>query len=236
MIKIIFFDMDVTLIDLHTGQMSENTKLCLGKLRQNGIKICVATGRLPNNLPRFPSVDFDAWLTLNGSYCFDASGTVFANPLPGESARKIAKNAAELGLPVSFAVEADGNFSRPTQLSGTDTVYQAMVQCPQAQCAGILQGVEGAKIVSWWEKAVDIIPVDGGKGRGIREMLAYYRLHRSEAMAFGDGDNDMEMLEAVGTGIAMGNATDQLKAVADGVCGPVWQDGVYHYCLEHGLI
>ena len=52
----------------------------------------------------------------------------------------------------------------------------------------------------------------------------------------GDGNNDIEILQAVGTGIAMANASEQLKAVADQVCGHVAQDGIYHYCLEQGLI
>ena len=34
----------------------------------------------------------------------------------------------------------------------------------------------------------------------------------------------------------MGNGSKQLKAVADDVCGHVAEDGIYEYCLEHGLI
>ncbi len=45
-------------------------------------------------------------------------------------------------------------------------------------------------------------------------MLAYYGLDKSEAIAFGDGNNDIEMLEAVGWGLAMANASDELKAIA----------------------
>ena len=55
-------------------------------------------------------------------------------------------------------------------------------------------------------------------------------------MAFGDGNNDIEMLKAVGNGIAMANASDDLKAVADEICGDVSEDGIYHYCLEKRLI
>lgn len=44
------------------------------------------------------------------------------------------------------------------------------------------------------------------------------------------------MLEAVGTGVAMGNATDDVKAVAGAICGDVAEDGIYHYCKEQGLI
>ena len=57
-----------------------------------------------------------------------------------------------------------------------------------------------------------------------------------EALAFGDGGNDIEMLQTVGTGVAMGNALDHVKAIADDVCGHVAEDGIYHYCLEKGLI
>ena len=46
----------------------------------------------------------------------------------------------------------------------------------------------------------------------------------------------MEMLQAVGTGVAMGNAAEDLKAIADDICKDVAEDGVYHYCLEHGMI
>ena len=55
-------------------------------------------------------------------------------------------------------------------------------------------------------------------------------------MAFGDSYNDIQMLQAVGHGIAMGNAPEELKAVAAEVCGSVSQDGIYHYCLTKGLI
>lgn len=40
----------------------------------------------------------------------------------------------------------------------------------------------------------------------------------------------------VGTGIAMENSSESLKEVADEVCGHAAQDGIYYYCLEHGLI
>ena len=44
------------------------------------------------------------------------------------------------------------------------------------------------------------------------------------------------MLQTVGTGVAMGNADARLKAFADDVCGPVGEEGIYRYCVRHGLI
>ena len=57
-----------------------------------------------------------------------------------------------------------------------------------------------------------------------------------QIMCGGYGTNDIEMLEAVGTGVAMGNATDNVKAIADDICLSVAEDGVYHYCLDHNLL
>ena len=44
------------------------------------------------------------------------------------------------------------------------------------------------------------------------------------------------MIEFAGTGVAMGNAGDKVKAIADEVCGSVDEDGVYHYLKAKGLI
>ena len=91
-------------------------------------------------------------------------------------------------------------------------------------------------MVFWWDRAVDIIPKNSGKGNAVKAVLDYYGFSKDEAIAFGDGQNDVEMLEAVGTGVAMGNAKDDVKVRATTVCRSVDDDGVYHYCVENNLI
>ena len=66
--------------------------------------------------------------------------------------------------------------------------------------------------------------------------MKYYGFSKEEAIAFGDGENDIAMLEAVGTGIAMGNAKDAVKERADLTCKSVEEDGIYEYCLENHLM
>ena len=68
------------------------------------------------------------------------------------------------------------------------------------------------------------------------QILRHFQLDPSQAMAFGDSYNDVEMLQAVGTGVAMGNAPDTVKNIANDVCDSVTKDGIYHYCAQHGLI
>lgn len=64
------------------------------------------------------------------------------------------------------------------------------------------------------------------KGRALAEALPAVGIDLSEVAAFGDAQNDLTMLEAAGVGVAMGNATDEVKAVADMVTGTNNEDGI----------
>lgn len=255
-IRIIFFDIDGTLIDMKKKRISEKMLETLKRLKEKGILICIATGRTPVSLPKFDGVEFDAFLTFNGSYCFNREQDIFSNPIPAADVKKILENAAAISRPVSVAtktrlaangkdadlvqyyafakllVEVSEDFETVVQ----EEIYQIMLGCTKEEYPALMKDVQGAKITAWWERAVDVIPASSGKGAGIAKILEYYHLDPSQAMAFGDGNNDIEMLQAVGTGVAMENASQQLKAAADDFCGHVAEDGIYHYCLKHGLI
>lgn len=255
-VKIIFFDIDGTLIDMTKKAISDKTVETLLRLKENGVKICIATGRAPGSVPKFDGVDFDAFLTFNGSYCFNSSDVILSTPIPKVDVEKMIKNATRINRPVSIAgkdrVVANGTdkdlsdyfgFAKQETPVSDDfdevlkgEIYQMMMGGRKDEYDDILKDVENARITAWWNRAVDIIPANGGKGKGIEAILEYYGIDRSESMAFGDGGNDIEMLQTVGTGVAMGNALDHVKEVADEICGTSADDGIYHYCLENGLI
>ena len=256
-IKIIFFDIDGTLIDMRKKEISEKVLETLLKLKNNGIKICIATGRSPMQVPCFPNVEFDAFLTYNGSYCFTKDQTILSNPLKKEDVYTIIKNAHAIRRPLSLATKSrlvangkDNDLSEYYGFGGLklkaatdfdvvadkEEIYQIMLGCRKNDYKTTMQNVKEAQITAWWDRAVDIIPLNGGKGTAIAKMLEYYQLSKEEAMAFGDGNNDIEMLQAVGTGVAMQNASSELKAVANHICDDVANDGIYSYCKEHKLI
>ena len=208
-------------------------------------------------VPHFEGVEFDAFLTYNGSYCYDHSGTLYnSNCIPLKDIERIIKNADKMGKPVALATKdrmaangkdqdlidyyafgnAEVDVAEDFEDIKKEKVYQVLMGARVEEYQEILKGVQGAEITAWWDRAVDIIPVNAGKGAGIEKMLKHYGIDKSQAMAFGDGNNDIEMLKAVGNGIAMANASDDLKAVADEICGDVSEDGIYHYCLEKRLI
>ncbi|WP_324608429.1 HAD family hydrolase [Collinsella ihumii] len=57
-----------------------------------------------------------------------------------------------------------------------------------------------------------------------------------ECVAFGDGGNDISMFRCVGTSVAMGNASDEVKAAASHVTPHVDEDGIARACRDLGLI
>ncbi len=255
-VKIIFFDIDGTLIDPATGKIPQKTFEALHRLRKNGIRLCIATGRAPVCLPGFDGFPFDAYCAFNGSLCYTEKEIIHSNPLSPEDIATVLENAASIGRPVSVAtahrLAANGidqdlaDYYRLANLTLTvaedfekacrEDVYQVMLGCREPDHPAIIRGATGAKIAVSWSRAVDVIPATSGKGASIAKTLAYFNLDASEALAFGDNYNDMEMLQAVGTGVAMGNATAALKEIANWVCRPVSEDGIYHYCVDNGLI
>ena len=129
--RIIFFDIDGTLIDMEKKRITERTLDALRRLQQNGILLAIATGRSPLIVPKFDGVEFDVFLTYNGSYCYDRRGDIFVSPIPPQDVQTLIQNAAALGRPVSVAGR--------TQLlsNGTDddlTAYYAIGGRAPAPC------------------------------------------------------------------------------------------------------
>ena len=255
-IKIVFYDIDGTLIDPSTRCISPKTVQTVKTLQQKGIRQCIVTGRPRASLPDFGDLQFDAMVTFNGSFCYTDSEVIYSNPIDPADVAIVLQNAAALSRPVSIAVKdrlaANGidpdlaDYYRLVKLELTvaddflstcqENIYQIMLGCRKTDHAAIIQGTTNVQLAISWDRAVDVIPKISGKGRAVQKILSYFQLDASVALAFGDSYNDMEMLQAVGNGIAMGNAPDPVKSIANDVCGSVSEDGIYHYCVQHGLI
>lgn len=74
------------------------------------------------------------------------------------------------------------------------------------------------------------------KAVGIQKLVDALHKDIKDTIAFGDGRNDLEMLETVGTGVAMDNAVPEAKAVADEICPDVNDDGITTWLKERDFI
>ena len=89
-----------------------------------------------------------------------------------------------------------------------------MCACREEEYERILYGTHHTQITAWWDRAADIIPLECGKGNAVRAVLQHFGFTKEEAIAFGDGFNDIEMLEQAYYSFAVGNARPEVKATA----------------------
>ena len=255
-IKIAFFDVDGTLVAFEEDAMHEAVKNALLTLQKNGIKLFLATGRPPCLVPQFPGFSFDGVLSYNGGFSYSGDTVIYQNPIPEEDVRRVVENAKKAGHEALLATEDIYGSSAYEQVledymmfagegcHPTDefdslmkrNIYQIMVGVTADKDEQMLEGTSSIKSVRWWDRAVDIIPRNSGKATAIEKILEYYGFSREECIAFGDGGNDLEMIEYAGTGVAMGNGVDEVKAAADYVTDTCMDDGVVTALRHFGLL
>ena len=79
---------------------------------------------------------------------------------------------------------------------------------------------------------LEIIPVSINKGKALLDVCSRLCIDPADTATFGDSENDIPMLQAAGCGVAMGNAEDAVKAVADKVTLSNNSDGIAHALRE----
>ena len=117
-----------------------------------------------------------------------------------------------------------------------EDIYQLSAFLPPEKEAEFLRRCPGCLAVRWEDDFCDILPAGGGKPNGLAHTLTHLGLTREQSIAFGDGGNDVTMLEYAGIGVAMGNACDAAKAAADYVTDDITADGLAKALAHFGLI
>ena len=89
-----------------------------------------------------------------------------------------------------------------------------------------MRGVEGVALTSSVAQNIEINAAGAQKGRSLLDYAAAKGIKREEIAAIGDNLNDESMIQAAGTGVAMGNAIPQIKTIASFVTKSNNEDGV----------
>jgi Cof subfamily protein (haloacid dehalogenase superfamily) len=82
------------------------------------------------------------------------------------------------------------------------------------------------KLVQALDDMLEILPPGASKGAALKMLLKDMKIPAEQVMALGDGENDIEMIQLAGVGVAVGNAHQKLKAVANHVVASNDADGV----------
>lgn len=253
--KIIFFDIDDTL-SRGGIIAPQNKATLEALATQTDIKLVIATGRAKPMLPDdilelHDSGVIDAIICMNGQYSFcHAEGsnieTVIKHyPLTSTQAEKIVQICQQEGVVykldstqyIAWSVTnerieelmlKDHYFIVDADFHKFNEIYQCSVIFNSE--ADKMQHVDfaavGLKLVHWHNMGGDIIPIDASKARAVKDVCHYYNIDVSEAMAFGDGLNDLEMFELVGCSVAMGDGHPLLLQQADMITDAIEEHGI----------
>ena len=114
----------------------------------------------------------------------------------------------------------------------SETAYQIIAIMPGEMDATVAELLPHCRLPRWHPYFTDIVAHDNSKARGMEVICQHYGIRQEETLAFGDGANDIEMLEWAGIGVAMGNAADEVKKHADHVTTDVDNEGIENAVKE----
>ena len=260
-IRIIFFDVDGTLVGINHQVAIPSTLSALQALREKGIIICISSGRHLLDVKVLDLPPFDAYITTNGACCIANNKVIYKRLIPEEDIERLIRyqqGKNKFPCIIETADEAYLNFSnkwvkqlhkelhirKPILCSFDEWSTQARSGVEQMLCFFspksderlIKEILPGCATKRWCFYFTDVIENECDKAKGIDIILDHFGLQPKHAMAFGDGGNDISMLEHVGISVAMGNASEQVKASADFITNSVENDGILKGLQHFGVL
>lgn len=253
--KLIFFDIDGTLLD-HNKKVPNSTKETVKKLKQQGHHIAISTGRAPFMFKKLrEELDIDSFVSFNGQLVVYEGMKIYENPFKIETLKNLLQYAHKSNHPLVFMSEEDMKasveshpyihdsmgslkFEHPEyhpEYFQEKNIYQTLLFCKNGE-EDLYKHYEELRFVRWHPYSTDILPVGGSKAEGIKKLLDQTTFDIEDVVAFGDGLNDIEMIQFANIGVAMGNAVEELKEIADFVTKSVDEDGIKHAADELGLL
>ncbi|TXK77405.1 Cof-type HAD-IIB family hydrolase [Paenibacillus sp. N3.4] len=232
-IKLIALDLDGTLLN-EDSQVSEENRKAIAEARSQGVTVIVATGReVQTAKPYWQELSLESpMVTVNGSEVWKSSGELHMRQMLNigtvMALHKIAidEDCWFYGYTTEGMIDGD-NWSRTTPES------QWLKFCYSSENRNQLERVRAKaeevglfEITNSHSSNIELNPWGISKASGIREVCDLLALSMEEVMAVGDSLNDKAMLLEAGIGVAMGNAQDEVKQLANAVTGSNREDGV----------
>lgn len=255
--KIIFFDIDGTLYD-HDKKLPASTKQAVRDLQEKGYEVAIATGRAPfmfKNLRE--ELNIDTFVSYNGQYVVFKGEPIYKNKLNKEALLRLTDVAIKRDHPIVYmdhenmgrntlhnedmtvginSLKVDFFPSHdPNYHEGRD-LYQSLLFCKEPEDKLYEEEFPEFDFVRWHVVSVDVVPAGGSKAKGIQKIIERLDIAPENIYAFGDGLNDVEMLETVVNSVAMGDGREEAKKAAKYVTTNVDKDGIVNGLKMVGLL
>ena len=257
-IKVIFLDIDGTLYN-NKKQVTEYTKKILNRIIEKEIYVVLCSGRQNSQVCELSrSINFSKYvIACNGAFVYDYEDDIDISEsvMKKESIEKICFFCKEKDIKFILEAKEDRyvnfNSDKKTYIKIDDIkdisrakIFQVVIDDVETE------NIEEIKEILTNDKNIwsanygpntlnkqffDINNRNIDKGIGIKELIKYLGIKNEQTIGFGDGVNDYAMFRECGIGVAMGNAGEQLKKVADYVTLANNEDGVAKFIEKYIL-
>jgi len=256
---IISFDFDMTLFDHQSLSIPASTMAAINQLK-SAHTIVIATGR---DMDAHYSAKYrdivtpDAIIHMNGTKITLGREVIFKQTFDKMYLKALLDYAEKKGYCIGSTIGEADYFTNPEDVTRHDLnfwgdskrnfcdfshlldmdVYHLAYIGKESGAKDIEAHFPWVKLPMYSQKVgADIVEKNISKAAALQYLCDYLGTDMSETVSFGDSMNDYEMLQASGLGIAMGNAVDEIKAIADYITDPIDHDGIWNACRHFNLI
>ena len=251
---LVFFDLDGTLLN-DQSEITEEIAQSLRSMRQNGIIPFIATGRTNSEISEFlKKTGINSFISMNGQYASFEGKEIINHKIPSNQVLALHKKAQELNQELAFYTDSKIILSKPSNWAQQH--YNHLAQpVPSIETPTFDEDFYNMLLIlgqghdDIYQKAfpdltfyrntpysMDVVSCGHSKGTGVEEIINYLGLDNVTTFAFGDGPNDLELLRACDFRIAMGNAIDDLKRIANYITGDHNDVGIIEALRYYHLI
>lgn len=263
MYKLAVFDVDGTLVSRGKRVLLPTTVEALKQLQEKGVKIAIASGRPPFAME--PSVlnevDFDFFVCSNGTFIMNAQHEeLYREEMPKEIVEALTNDITDKDDAILYQFEDNAYIyhgqkrivsmidhclgrsdilvddREHTERHTSSLPYAAVAYISNKNIEAYRSAYPEYRFEPFMRNYYDIYLKKCTKATGIEQICKAMNISMDDVICFGDALNDVEMLKQCGCGVAMGDALEKAKAVADYVTTSSDQDGIYLACTKLNLI
>lgn len=255
--KILFFDIDGTLISEISDKIPESTKNALKKAQENGHITIINTGRTRALIEqRLQDMKFDGYICGCGTYIEIHNKVLYHKTIDKNKYKEIIQylkeNEAEMIIEGMEYIYMDtetrdkekqnkiNEFLKrgfPIKSLNSENLYFDKfcftLENPNKRQT-IIEYLENENFdyIDRGSNFFEVVPKGHSKASGMEFLLNYFNLQKEDSYAFGDSYNDTSMFEYCPNGILMGNGKKDLSKIVSFVTKDVDEDGI-EYALQH---